>query len=598
MRSDREIILDHVGVKINSSIYLDTEKGYRINIASSPAMAQRVEILNKGLDSAVFIQDGKTTPCTLERAEYLSSVLADFPSPLLRLDFSLEGSEVIGAKDCFILKRSDGNSYWISKESFHLIKSHTRLFHEELGEVFITTIFRDYRTVAGISYPFEQEILEYGQRIKITDVEFNKTLESSLFEINKQPVSASSNKENLVQPNTLPDQYPQKVFDKTGSYYCAVKEMEALEIDFKESPLKNYYYDVLSTNLANAGQYQEALLAKERAANLASTPSQHIDLENYKAVNAVEEISKLAGEHRAIFINEAHHVPQHRAFTHQLLQKLFNQGYRYFAAETLEPKDIGIIEQKERMLSYINEPEYADLIRTAVRIGYKIIPYEQLASEQISMSQDAESNRKSINNREQAQAENLKEKIFDKDAKAKVLVHAGYDHILEQEHMGFEMMAARFKKITGIDPLTIDQVGMMERGIFNRSNPYYKFIIEKLSPEETILLKSSKKHYWTSQDKKGKVDLQIFHPKTHYLNDRASWKSLAGARKAITIHLEAPIDGMAEVFLSGEKNGVPIDRVFTDVQSTSLTFYLPPGDFEIIISDETGLKIKTLSLSV
>ena len=77
------------------------------------------------------------------------------------------------------------------------------------------------------------------------------------------------------------------------------------------------------------------------------------------------------------------------------------------------PKDTGIIQQKERMLSYINEPEYADLIRTAIRIGYKIIPYEQENPKTVTVSDSQEAQRQSIIERETTQAQNLKERIFD-----------------------------------------------------------------------------------------------------------------------------------------------------------------------------------------
>ena len=45
---------------------------------------------------------------------------------------------------------------------------------------------------------------------------------------------------------------------------------------------------------------------------------------------------------------------------------------------------------------------------------------------------------------------------------------------------------------------------------------------------------------------------------------------------------------MAEVFVLEEENGVPIDRIYIDEDTTQLHFYLPKGIFNLIITDQNG----------
>src|SRR5690606_3777036 len=60
---------------------------------------------------------------------------------------------------------------------------------------------------------------------------------------------------------------------------------------------------------------------------------------SWKARPAVEAIAELAKGRQAIFFNEAHNVPLTRTLTVQLLQKLREDGYTHFAAETLYHTD-------------------------------------------------------------------------------------------------------------------------------------------------------------------------------------------------------------------------------------------------------------------
>ena len=60
---------------------------------------------------------------------------------------------------------------------------------------------------------------------------------------------------------------------------------------------------------------------------------------------------------------KAHHVPRDRAFLLTLLRGLYERGFRYFAAETLNPKDTGLQARGYPTLQtgyYTREPVFGD----------------------------------------------------------------------------------------------------------------------------------------------------------------------------------------------------------------------------------------------
>ena len=78
-------------------------------------------------------------------------------------------------------------------------------------------------------------------------------------------------------------------------------------------------------------------------------------------------------------------------------------------------------------------------MRTALRLGFTLVPYEAA-----SATQDA---------RESGQARNLVERILRKDPHARVIVHAGYEHINESGLLiGAKPMAVRFREMTASIP--------------------------------------------------------------------------------------------------------------------------------------------------
>src|SRR5207253_4169373 len=140
------------------------------------------------------------------------------------------------------------------------------------------------------------------------------------------------------------------------------------------------FKQVLGTEYSFIGRYQQALECFDGKYAPTKKAGQLTSAERYEPLDAVAAIVELADKHQVIMINEAHHVPLHRAFTIQLLAGLYRKGFRYLAAESLSPADTNLEEcgylKLEPLKMDIPEPLYAELVRTALRLGYHVVPYE------------------------------------------------------------------------------------------------------------------------------------------------------------------------------------------------------------------------------
>src|SRR5690606_3556582 len=125
----------------------------------------------------------------------------------------------------------------------------------------------------------------------------------------------------------------------------------------------------------------------------------------------------LAKGRQAVFFNENHSYPLTRTLTVQLLEALRNEGFDTFAAETLYDTDIDALQRRGHATAdtgfYTEEPIYAEMVRTALRLGYRVVAYEALSD----ATGDA---------REAEQARNLQKDVFRKHPGARLVLNAGY----------------------------------------------------------------------------------------------------------------------------------------------------------------------------
>ncbi len=220
-----------------------------------------------------------------------------------------------------------------------------------------------------------------------------------------------------------------------------------------------------------------------------------------------------------MFFNEAHNVPLTRSLTVQLLGRLRAEGFDYFAAETLSTRDARLPSRGYPVRAsgfYTREPIAAEMVRTALKLGFKVIAYE--AGPDVTG-----------NAREAEQAANLYRQVFQKDPGARLVVNAGYGHIQESgDFLGGSSMAEHLRKLSGIDPLTVEQTVMFSHPSAEDDHPYYGAVMQALHPHSPIVFEDESDHPWTLR---AGYDVSVFFPPQVLRHGRPEWLRLGDLRR-------------------------------------------------------------------
>jgi hypothetical protein len=291
---------------------------------------------------------------------------------------------------------------------------------------------------------------------------------------------------------------------------------------------------------------------------------------NVQAADAVKEIVRQARSAQIVILNEDHLEPRHRAFALQVARALRPLGYRHLALEALiaDYQDSGAAEQMRKLTErghpvftdgmYTNDPMFADFLTQAIALGYQPQAYDggpRTAGDRVAA-------------REQSQAENIARRILATDPRAKVLVYVGFRHATEVPFDGglgrqMDWMARRLKRITGIDPMTIDQ----------REHIPAECLSERILREgirvnrfgDVVLRKNGRPFAFGSY--RGAVDLHVLHLPVAPISGRPAWMTQVGRRP-----LPVPASllwgnsrKLIQAFAPGaSQDAVPIDQILAE----------------------------------
>jgi hypothetical protein len=425
-----------------------------------------------------------------------------------------------------------------------------------------------------------------------------------------------------VQAQAIPNQSAEglqnpfllrKKYLSQNNYITPIFELKALEEKYLASPgMKSLYLEAIIQFESYVGNYDEAyryenmLYAefpytkndierlKKDISDIKSSP-----IAEYKMLDAVAAIDSIADKQQVIMINEEHRTPFHRALTLELLAKLYAKGFRYFAAETVDESDAELTKRgypTQNTGFYTADPVYADVIRAALKIGYKIVPYESVDK----TCKAPENNAEFCNDqRERGQAQNLYDRILKQDPQAKIFVHVGRGHNSKAAiSETFNFMAYYFQQLSKIEPFTIDQLRFSER-----RNPALEQPLYRLLTKENILQKPSV--YQASDGKFYNMgagyDMLIFHPRLSYKNGRAAFLEMNGIRKAEKPDLKKlKLESSNQIFTGKEPvliqalvaeesaDAVPFDQIILEPNQKIPVLMLSKGNFKIRAIDKYG----------
>lgn len=279
-------------------------------------------------------------------------------------------------------------------------------------------------------------------------------------------------------------------------------------------------------------------------------------------------IMEQATTHKVVMFNEEHHTPLHRLYVQTFLKGLKKQGFTVLALETLNDEDTELNTRKYPISStghYTKEPYFANLVRKALELGYRVLPYESRDTLDFS-----------IKTRERNQSDNLAKII--KKGKEKVLVLAGYSHIAEEPiesgHGGVnEWMAYLLNKNHGINPLTIDQTTISKSNRLEIVSIPYKnkklYALKELGNGYDISLAyPTNLEYLHRELGKKKVEI--------HLNE----KHLNNALLQIYVHQE---------YITQENKAIPYEQFLVD--SVDMNIYLAPEKEYLMIVRDMDYKV-------
>jgi hypothetical protein len=376
------------------------------------------------------------------------------------------------------------------------------------------------------------------------------------------------------------------------NYLYPLYQLLGSEKKFRKKLSDESYYDLLSQNLARTGDYSGALEYARKADSTAVSDVENRQifksiqaLKNIKNVDARRFISFIAPNYRVIMLNEAPGKPLHRAFAISLLADLYKRGFRYLAMEMLDPGP----DQELSKLTYhtgynTSEPVAGEMVRIALDMGFKLLAYEDVNAVQHSPRE-----------RDSVQAQNIFQ-VLKEDSTAKIFVFAGYGHIAKKTTSDdFVPMGMAFKRISGIDPLSIDQTDMTEGSNFSYGNAFYEAYLQRyptsspsiaVSDDEPVNITGSELY-----------DLTVIHPKSNYRDSRPTWLSLENRRQPVYVKPSNKNTFLVQAYYQYEsfnsKPGqvIPADQTYLQSGKGNYLLYLRRGKYILLFRD---MRYKTL----
>ena len=302
--------------------------------------------------------------------------------------------------------------------------------------------------------------------------------------------------------------------------------------------------------------------------------------------DAATSIAAMAQDRRAVFINENHGAPITRLLPIELLPKLRAEGFQYLALETLNradaPVTYGCIDLVDSDLCqrgyaldtvktgiYSHDPVYGALIREAIALGFHLVAYDVF---------DAQDDRA----RDAGEASNLAN-VYKNDPSAKMLVVAGFDHVAKED----TNMAIVFRRITQIDPLTIDQTALL--GLDPKV--WGARAAVPVDRASVVLMDGV-----ALSTRPGAMDVSVYRPPFAVDRQKAGWLALDGRRVKTSVNRACvTYPCLLVARRAGEPTSVPEDRLYLDKPGDAI-LYLAPGRYTVSVEAQGGTKLTSVAV--
>lgn len=380
-----------------------------------------------------------------------------------------------------------------------------------------------------------------------------------------------------------------------AGYLDAVLTLRARKAEAERNPaVRDSFVQSYGTLLAFVGETAEG-----RSLRKGGKEASSVAVAGEKPRDAVRAILGASAGHRLILLNEEHLSSAQRAFANQLLEGLYRQGYRYLAIEALREPGDRIQKRGYPVVAgsglYTRDPSLGDLIRRAIALGFKLLPYDLDVTAGLPLPDD-KSPVDATNRREKAQAQSIFDQTFATDPGAKVVVYGGRHHIGESpaplDGSQFRPMGYELEQLSGAEALSVDLINMEEAAAPEDEYPARRAAIAQgLLKDKPIVLVGRDGRFWTSHP--GFLDVDVFLPDTRFVHGRPEWMRMGGLRKAVTLHPDVkaaarPLLLQAHFADEDSSIAVPADQIIISPEATDATLMLRAGTYAIRAIDRDG----------
>jgi hypothetical protein len=321
-------------------------------------------------------------------------------------------------------------------------------------------------------------------------------------------------------------------------------------------------------------------------------------LADARAEDAIEAIVAQARTRRVVILNEAHHVPMHRAFAMRLAAALRKIGYTYLACETFSGDDVDVSGPAPGQVNavtgvFTRESTFANFVNAALADGWKPVAYDVTAPPKPGLDV-----MERMRAREQTEADNLVARIFAKDKNARVFIYVGYAHGFKSVPGAtgdIDWMAERLHRATGLDILSIDQTVFYAHPERAAEHPLYAGLLSRFPASSPFVLRAPDGSYAAPgglmgrDDLRGRVDMQVIYPRYAVHDGRPDWlRTLAGRNPHPVPAALLPKQGrrlIKAVRVDAVKDAVPADVVLVEAGKPAPVLMLPPGEFRYVYEE-------------
>jgi|GEM_PF-741260 len=368
--------------------------------------------------------------------------------------------------------------------------------------------------------------------------------------------------------------------------YDSLKALKSFYTENNDFQSKSYYYQILGT-LASFAEDNLLSLESESFA-YPKSKTQRVRIVQSKIIPAKDYIISKFGSESAIMINEAHNRGQNRDFARQLLPELYKKGFRYLCVEGLNNQTDSQLNSRGFPIFstgyYVKESAFGQLVRDALKLGFKLIAYEYIDT---SVYNPNVSWIEGLNIREEGQTKNILS-IFKEDTKAKLLIYAGYGHIEKKSNDEWVRMGQRLCKALDRNIPSIDCTLMKEDFDLSKENNHYSFAVDSFKYTKPFVLVQNDTPF-VDISMKGKVDLNVFLPRTNYDLGYPDWLKETDDTYYTLKLPENCDDAYLQVYKANEwnqvkKEAIPVMQFTIQKDRPEYKLYLRKGDYKLFIS--------------